>query len=237
MSIFYAIHIGTVKSTQEWIVSKADMGRGVADSGDSKKLHIFRQSACGVSQAVWPAEMRRSPATGRSAQRRRYLVLSGKWWAKMLTYAAHPVQSMSPFRPTRTIQGNSISSLAMGVLSLLVGSGILAALFFHTWLLLLLPTAILTIVSLAITPPLLAKLLQTSRTGVTPGTRELRSTSGSSSTRRFPETPMPTTPLVRELETFDLSQTNVEHFLNQERTTGGHRFHLEKEGAVRQVKQ
>ena len=57
MSIFYAIHIGTVKSTQEWIVSKADMGRGVADSGDSKKLHIFRQPASGVSRALWPADM------------------------------------------------------------------------------------------------------------------------------------------------------------------------------------
>lgn len=219
-------------------MSKADMGRGVANSGDSKKLHIFRQPASGVSRAVWPAEMRRSPATGRSAQRRRHLVLSGKWWAKMLTYVAHLVQSISPFRPTRTIQGTPTPSLAMGVLSLLVGSGILAALFFHTWLLLLLPIAILTIVSLAITPPLLAKLLQTSRAGtvagVLPGTRELRSTPGLPSTRRFPETPMPTTPLVRELETFDLSQTDVEHFLNQERTTGGHRFHLEKEGAERQ---
>ena len=224
-------------------MSKADMGRGVADSGDSKKLHIFRQPACGVSRAVWPADMRRSPATGRNAQRRRYLVLSGKWWAKLLTYVAHPIQPTFPFRTattsrnTSTIQGTPTPSLAMGVLSLLVGSGIIAAFFFHTWLLLLLPTAILTIVSLAITPPLLAKLLQTSRTGVVPGTRELRSTSGPSSTRRFPETPMPTTPLVRELETFDLSETNVEHFLNQERTTGGHRFHLEKEGAERQIKQ
>lgn len=221
-------------------MSKADMGRGVANSGDSKKLHIFRQPASGVSRAVWPADMRRSPATGRNAQRRRYLVLSGKWWAKMLTYAAHPIHPTFSFRTATTassIQGTPTPSLAMGVLSLLVGSGIIAAFFFHTWLLLLLPTTILTMVSLAITPPLLAKLLQTSRSGVVPGTRELRSTSGSSSTRRFPETPMPTTPLVRELETFDLSQTGVEHFLNHERNTGGYRFHLEKEGAERQSKQ
>ena len=230
-------------------MSKADMGRGVANSGDSKKLHIFRQPASGVSRALWPADMRRSPATARSAQRRRHLMFSGKWWAKMLTYAAHPVYPTSPFRTTnttsttRTIQSTFTPSLVMGMLSLLVGSGILAALFFHTWLLLLLPTAILTMVSLAITPLLLAKRQQPSRphshagTGILPGTRELRSTPGFPSIRRFPETPMPTTPLVRELETFDLSQTDVEHFLNQERNTGGHRFHLEKEGVERQVKQ
>jgi len=31
---------------------------------------------------------------------------------------------------------------------------------------------------------------------------------------RFPDTPVPTTPLVRVLETVDLSQTDVEHFMD-----------------------
>jgi hypothetical protein len=36
---------------------------------------------------------------------------------------------------------------------------------------------------------------------------------------RFPETPMPATPLIRVLETIDLSSTNIEHFLEEEKQT------------------
>ncbi len=36
---------------------------------------------------------------------------------------------------------------------------------------------------------------------------------------RFPETPMPSTPLIRVLETIDLSSTSIEHFLEEEKQT------------------
>jgi len=197
-------------------VSRANMGRGVADSGDSKKLQVFRQHASGVSRALWPADMRHSLATSRVAQQRRKLVIREKWWTRLLA----------------TIQAST--ALTMGVITLLVGGSMLATLLFHTWLLLLFPVTILTILSLAITPPLLVKLKQTRRMGVTQHARELRGTPGISAAltmRRSPETPIPTSPLVRELETFDLSQTGVEHFLESsaERNTAGHRFSLEDE--------
>jgi hypothetical protein len=38
---------------------------------------------------------------------------------------------------------------------------------------------------------------------------------------QFPETPMPATPLIRVLETIDLSSTSVEHFLEEEKQTSG----------------
>ncbi|MEO8954663.1 MAG: hypothetical protein ABI465_08825 [Ktedonobacteraceae bacterium] len=179
-------------------MSRANMGRGVAESGDSKKLQVFRQHASGVSRALWPADMRHSLATSRVAQRRRKLVIREKWWAKLLA----------------TIEAST--ALTMGVITLCVGGSMLAALVFHAWWLLLFPVTILTILSLAITPPLLIKLKQARRMGVAQHARKRRGTSSISvapSIRRAPETPIPTSPLVRELETFDLSQTDVEHFL------------------------
>ena len=202
-------------------MSKANIGRGGAggggvERGDSKKLQVFRQHASGVSRALWPADMRHSLATSRVAQQRRKLVIRENWWAKLLA----------------TIQAST--ALTMGAITLCVGGSMLATLLFHTWWLLLFPVSILTLLSLAIMPPLLVKLKQRLRTSVAQHARELRGTPGlhaASTMRRSPETPIPVSPLVRELETFDLSQTGVEHFLESsaERNTAGHRFHLEED--------
>ena len=219
MSYHDAVHQCTIKRTQERNVSKANIGRGVervGDSGDSKKLQVFRQHASGVSRALWPADMRHNLATSRVAQQRRKLVIRENWWAKLLA----------------TIQTST--TLTMGAITLCVGGSMLVTLLFHAWWLLLFPITILTLLSLAIMPPLLVKLKQRPRMSVAQHARELRNTPGISaapSMRRSPETPIPKTPLVRELETFDLSQTGVEHFLESsaERNTAGHRFHLEED--------
>lgn len=218
MSYHDAVHQCTINHTRERNVSRANIGRGVADSGDSKKLQVFRQHASGVSRALWPADMRHSLATSRVAQQRRKLVIRENWWARLLA----------------TIQAST--ALTMGVITLFVGGSMLATLLFHTWWLMLFPITILTILSLAIMPPLRVKLKQRPRMGVAPQARELRGMSGiaaAPSMRRSPETPIPKTPLVRELETFDLSRTGVEHFLesNAEHNTTGHRFHLEEDAS------
>jgi len=201
-------------------MSRGAMGREAVDRRDSKKLQIFRPHASGVSQALWPADTRRSLSTGRVAQQRRYLVLRGKWWATLATILEPIVQVMQ-----------AATALFMGVLTLLVGGSILAALLFHTWIVLLFPAIILSFLSLAITPSLLLKLKHMPYVGMSYGfqhnSKRVPRTSNTPSfptMRRSPETPMPTmptAPLVRELETFDLSQTGVEHFLdsNAEHTT------------------
>jgi hypothetical protein len=160
--------------------------------------------------------MRHSLATSRVAQRRRKLVIREKWWAKLLA----------------AIEAST--ALTMGMITLCVGGSMLAALLFRMWWLLLFPVTILTILSLAITPPLLIKLKQTRRMGMAQHARKPRGTSGiagAPSMRRSPETPIPTSPLVRELETFDLSHTGVEHFLasSGKHHAVGHRFHLEED--------
>ncbi len=231
MSYHDAVHQCTSKRTRERNVSKANIGRGVVSSGgassgdassggvqsgDSKKLQVFRQHASGVSRALWPADMRHSLATSRVAQQRRKLVIRENWWARVLA----------------TIQTST--ALTMAAITLCVGGGIWATLRFHVWWLLIFPVAILTLLSLAIMPPLVIKLKQRPPMRASQRGRELRGASGiyaAPAMRRSPETPIPKTPLVRELETFDLSQTGVEHFLasSAERTTAGHRFHLEED--------
>lgn len=164
-------------------------------SSDSKKLQSFRRQASGVSSALWPAEVRRSLATGRAAQRQRSLAMSGK--RRVLL---------------RTTLGTG-TSLALMIMSVLVGGIIVVALILRLEYLLLFPTAILAVITLLVTPPLLVKLLRTFRpvTLQPPPQQELRGLSFYPMRRRSPETPLPAAPLVRVLETVDLSQSDAEH--------------------------
>ena len=178
-------------------LGKGNQGRGSQGrgSGDSKKLQSFRRHASGVSSALWPADMRRSLATGRVAQRRRSLVSSGK--RRVL--------------PAATLRTGS--SLALMVISMFVGGTIVAALILRLEYLLLIPSAILTLTTLLIIPPLLLKPHRMVRRASLQRstTRDLRGQSFPPMKRRSPETPLPAAPLVRVLETVDLSQSDVDY--------------------------
>ena len=105
------------------------------------------------------------------------------------------------------------TSLALVLPSMFVGGTIVAALVLHLEYVLFIPAAILTLMTLLITPHLLLKLHRTFRPVAlqSPPSRELRGSSFSSMRRRSPETPLPVAPLVRVLETVDLSQSDAEH--------------------------
>ncbi|GAC1381840.1 MAG: hypothetical protein NVS4B7_08700 [Ktedonobacteraceae bacterium] len=100
------------------------------------------------------------------------------------------------------------------VTSLFVAGTILIALLLHIWYVLLIPILMLTVLSIITAVPFLFSFYHILRPAATPTIRELKSLPGFSSMRRAPETSMPAAPLVRILETYDLSQTNVEHFLD-----------------------
>ena len=170
-------------------------GMGNPGRGDSKKLQSFQRHASGVSSALWPADMRRSLATGRVAQRQRSLVVSGKRRVLLAT----------------TLRMGT--SLALMLISMFVGGIIVAALVLHLEYLLLIPSAILTVMTLLIAPRLLLKLHRTFRPVAlqSPPSRELRGSSFPPMRRRSPETPLPAAPLVRVLETVDLSQSDVDY--------------------------
>ena len=167
-----------------------------SNNADSKKLHVFRQHASAVSHALWPSDLHRSQAIVKTEQKRRHVKLSNIY----LSWAAQNVQTPTPVL--------LIASFTI------VGGAIITALLLHFWYVLLIPTIFLTLITLAIMQPLSSKLNLTPRQTIQSTPRLFKSSPGISPVRRTPETPIPTTPLVRELETFDLSQTGVEHFLD-----------------------
>jgi hypothetical protein len=165
-------------------------------NSNSQKLPVYHQHTSGISRALWPADMRRSLPTGRVAQKRRSMLMSGKWSARLANASQLG------------------TSLALIMLSMFVGGAIVASLVLRLWYILLIPTAILTVITFVIAPPLWLKLNRTFRPFLPRSSREWRNLPFFPTPRRSPETPMPAPPLIRVLETVDLSHTNVEHFLN-----------------------
>ncbi len=170
-------------------------------SRDSKKLQVFVQRAHGVSRALWPANARRCVPTGRVAQKRRFLIIHWKWWTTL----------------ANILHVGLIFILIIS--SMLLGGMLVAAMVSHRWYLLLMPSLILVAVSTSMTV-VIARSFKLQRAFLSkwqPG----MSLPSIFTMRRTPQTPMPSTPLVRVLETLDLSQSNVEHFLDtsEERNT------------------
>ena len=173
---------------------------------DSKKLQVFRQQASAVSQALWPSNLHRSQVIGKTVQKHRRVPFSGmhQLWTVQNIPASVPV--------------------LLVITSTIVGGSIVTALLLHLWYVLLLPTLLLAFTTLVIVPPLLRKLNHipkpTKPTIIQSTPRVFKSSPGILVSHRSLETPMPKTPLVRELETFDLSETGVEHFLDANSGSG-----------------
>lgn len=178
----------------------------ISNNPDSKKLQVFRQQASAVSQALWPSNLHRSQVIGKTVQKHRRVPFSGMHllWTEQNIPASVPV--------------------LLVITSTIVGGSIVTALLLHLWYVLLLPTLLLAFTTLVIVPPLLRKLNHmpkltkltkpTKQTIIQSTPRSFKSSPGILVSHHSLETPMPKTPLVRELETFDLSETGVEHFLD-----------------------
>ena len=159
-----------------------------------QQLQAFARSAARVSRALWPTSVRRAIATDRMAQTRRRLIVTARYWRMNIVRVV-------------------ILALAVAGMGMLV----LARL----WLLLVFLSMVIaaTILLLAI---LRGRVVSMSRLQQS---EESRSFPGVLSKGHSPNTPMPLEPpLVRVLETFDLSQTDVEHFLDlpEGGNTGGY---------------
>ncbi|MHB8598222.1 MAG: hypothetical protein ACYDER_15575 [Ktedonobacteraceae bacterium] len=177
-----------------------------SNNPDSKKLQVFRQQASAVSQALWPSNLHRSQVIGKTVQKHRRVPFSGM-------HLLWTVQNIPASVPVLLV-----------ITSTIVGGSIVTALRLHLWYVLLLPTLLLAFTTLVIVPPLLRKLNHmpkptkptkpTKQTIIQSTPRTFKSSPGILVSHHSLETPMPKTPLVRELETFDLSETGVEHFLD-----------------------
>jgi uncharacterized membrane protein SirB2 len=164
--------------------------------GNSEKLQIFVQHASRVSRALWPIYIRsRSPARRRSAH-------PGGEWRTILP----GISRVHLF-------------LTLIIFFLLILDTMAAGIGVYPW-----HTALILAIILVILIAFLSLHQATKRRKHSPsaGQRYLLHSKGTSwehapsvsKMPRFPETPVPTTPLVRVFETVDLSQSDVEHFMD-----------------------
>jgi hypothetical protein len=119
--------------------------------------------------------------------------------------------------------------------TVLVGAGIVVLLAMRLWLLCLFFVIVLTVIFLLVTIRMRMTNVKHSMNSLQQGA-ERRSFPGVLGKAHFPNTPMPVEPpLVRVLETFDLSQTNVEHFLDlpEGGNTDGYSLESWKEAQMR----
>lgn len=181
-----------------------------------QQLQAFALRAARVSRALWPTNVRRAIATGRMAQTRRRLIVT-------------KLPLRAPSNPKNVGRREGTSSFLIGVIALeLAGASIAILVSLHFWLLLIFfILAFVAIFFLIVIMRLRISPAKSSEWGA--GRRSFPSVPRKT---RFPDTPMPPEPpLVRVLETFDLSQTGVEHFLDlpERGNTGGYSLTSRKE--------
>ncbi len=171
--------------------------------GDRSVLQTIRPGASSISNALWPSRVRRSIATGWIAQQRRLLAMQRIWWATRSRHIMLRLRFLYPF-----------------LLFVLLTCGILlGVLVFQYWMLLLLLALAWSVIIMLMTRLLCDKIYDV--LVMRRGQRGQRGQKQSSTARKrrtaaathFPETPMPPTPLIRVLETIDLSRVDVESFM------------------------
>lgn len=165
-------------------------------SGDRRILQVIRPRASSISSALWPASARRCVATGRVAQQRRSFILRGMRWSSVNRYIMQRVHFLYP--------------LLMIVLP--IGGIILAALVLQYWMILLTLAAAWSVMVMIMTRLLFNKIY--SATVVRWRQDQHSNVRALHLPTRFPVTPMPATPLIRVLETIDLSRANMENFMD-----------------------
>jgi hypothetical protein len=177
--------------------------RESGNTSDSRKLATFRLHASSVSRALWPASVRRCVETGRAAQRRRLIRMKRLRWSER-------VEGAPPEREC----ARRIYALSLLVIATLAGGGvILITCVLHPWTVLLILAA-LWLLTAAMAARLLShevRSMQAFRKSPPPQAEVQQS--GPGEAPAFPLTPVPATPLIRVLETIDLSSADVEHFL------------------------
>jgi hypothetical protein len=174
---------------------------------DGKKLQFLAQQASAVSHALWPANVRKGVATGKSAQRRRFMIINASWWPEFLQVA----QVLLP--------------LALVFISMVIGGAMVAALTLSVWYLLLVPLT-LVVMFLMVLFIVAYRVLKVDWRHSFQVLWRFHDMDGSDFFLKdeletpfpigpsSPETPMPEpNPFVRILETYDLSSSDVEHFL------------------------
>lgn len=208
------------------------------------------------SKAVWPAQSRRCVATGKAAQRRRFVIMAGIGCRDtvgsmnmILRHGMHGIyHGVNTLRSTPRAMQISIALTACGIAfivaalynwGILLGHWLIFALFAALCVLITLIAAYLWFEyrhnqhsqqqseeheealssvtmhrSIALSTPTLPGQQLGHTLRVMARQTPAKTPIVSSSTLSFPETPVPATPLIRVLETVDLSTVNAPHFID-----------------------
>lgn len=224
-------------------------------AGHGRKFRRCRLQGCGVSKAIWPHEARWRIATGRMAQQRRVLILKGVGWASSAQERYRPLaglisSTLREQRLRRRVHVHLWYPVAVGgaiALSVLV-----AAVEPRQWLTAICVATVCVagaVVAVSVLQWLLRQAIrsrQEREVALAHKWRRYQAKQARKAAREqkewqqprrtnFPETPMPITPLIRVLETIDLSTSSIEHFLDAEtdRQAVPEEYRREKEGSER----
>jgi hypothetical protein len=172
----------------------------VSRDGDRSEARFVTPCVSGISTAIWPASQRRHVATHWFAQQRRSFIMRGialpHVQLRIVLHLLYPLL----------------------LLALLLAGIVLAVFVFQYWLILFALSTLWSVLVVIMTRLLCDKVYATMATRLEHGGRRgrLQRARPFSLASQFPETPMPAAPLIRVLETIDLSTMDVEHFIEDE---------------------
>jgi hypothetical protein len=170
----------------------------VSRDGDRREARFVIPCASGVSRALWPIDGRRSIATNWFAQQRRCFIMKGIGWSSVRR---------------RVIQSLRVAYPLLIAALLVAGIALVVALFQY-WVILFILAVVWSVLIVVTTRFLCDKFYRIVLVKYYKP-HSLRSRA-LSAWAPFPETPMPVTPLIRVLETIDLSTMDVEQLIANE---------------------
>jgi hypothetical protein len=187
--------------------------------GDSREQRVNSSSNCkqqltgrpsSISHAAWPANIQRFVATDRAAQRRRAIIMQAWRWTR----------HNSAFSRLGAWYNTAFLFMRQQIGTILVACGIMLALYmlyqWSVWLVLAVIVAITCIATfrLLFDEPRIVRTEQPLVVSLDMEEPQIASEQPQTAPSfEFPDTPMPSTPLVRVLETIDLSSSDIEHFI------------------------
>jgi hypothetical protein len=213
---------GMLASTEDVDVVVSRVNRNSRESQQNNagdRFQISRLQKYGVSRALWPVNVHRCIATDKVAQGRRFMIMKGIWWCCSSSRVDFKHILLRHFQLCydNTIYfylfytAITISFLSVGILLILFA--------FYPWPIVLL-FVILRTVSIVIAIHLwLCCIGSDLQKQPEPMPHIAVRAHPEQTNPYFPVTTMPTTPLIRVLDTIDLSSANVEHFLETSAST------------------
>jgi hypothetical protein len=182
-------------------------------SGNSRKCKAQRTYRCSVSQAVWPSHLQHCIATNRAAQRRRAIVMKGCWWLISWYNSCRNPKRSRLITKCLCCYTSIVKPIRQQLTTALITSVFLLCIYllyqWYVWS----PVIIIGILFCTLLFLILAEKRHGSKVAQTLSNPQHEASTPQTTPFEFPETPVPATPLIRVMDTIDLSASDIEHFI------------------------